>query len=324
MNRYARAAVCGIVIWSGMAMAGAPAEYPVKSIRLVVPFAPSGGTDMIARIIALRLTEAWGQPVVVDHRPGGSGALGGTLVKNSPKDGYTLLICTSSTHAISPNLYKNPPYDPSRDFAAVILAATAPNVLVAHASVPANSVKELIALAKAKPGSLNYASPGTGTVGHMAAELFRSVTGTDIVHVPYKGSGSAQADLLGGHVQLMFSGPGAVIQQVYAKKLKALAVATQKRAVGLEDVPTFIELGFPAMEASNWYGILTTAGAPRPVIDKLNREISRILALPDTKERFLTQGYEPTTNTPDEFQAKIRNDNAKWAKVVKASGIALE
>ena len=324
MYRYAIAVAGTLAMISGAAHAAAPVDYPVKSIRFIVPFAPAGGSDMIARLVALRLTEAWGQPVVVDHRPGGSGALGGTIVKSSPKDGYTLLLCTSSTHAISPNLYKDPPYNPSKDFDAVILAATAPNVLVAHASVPANSVKELIALAKAKPGSLNYASPGTGTVGHMAAELFKSVTGTDIVHVPYKGSGSAQADLLGGHVQLMFSGPGAVIQQVHAKKLKALAVATTKRAIGLEEVPTFAEVGYPAMEASNWYGILTTAGAPKPVIDKLNREITRILMLPDTKERFLTQGYEPTSMSPADFQAKIRNDNAKWAKVVKASGMQLE
>ena len=296
-------------------------DYPVKSIRFVVANAPGGGTDLMARVIAQKLHEAWGQPVVVDNRPGGTGAVGSVLVAKSAPDGYTLLIVTNSSHAIAPSLQKDLAYHPVNDFAPIAIVATGPNMLVAHPSVAANTVKELVALAIARPEAFNYASPGTGTVAHMAMELFKTVTRTNIVHVPYKGSADAVTGLLSGQVQLTFSGPGSVIQHVHAKRLKMLAVAAPRRSAGLEDIPTFAEAGYPAVEASSWYGVLTTAGTPQTVVAKLNREIVRIMELPDVRKRFSSQGYEPASSTPQQFMQLIRTDLAMWSRVVKASGL---
>jgi tripartite-type tricarboxylate transporter receptor subunit TctC len=261
---------------------------------------------------------------VVDHRPGGTGAVGALTVAQAAPDGYTIMMVTSSTHAISPNLYRKPPYDPITQFAPVSLAASAPEIVVAHASVPAGSIKELIALGKAKPGVLNYASPGTGTIGHMTGELFKQVTGVNIVHIPYKGSGAAIREVLGGQVQLMFSAPAAVISHVRSGKLKALAAATRERLPELKDIPTLAEVGYPAIEASNWYGVLAPAGTPRPTIEKLNREIVKTMQLPEVKEAFFKQGYEAVSTTPEAFGKLIRDDFAKWKKVVSASGMQLE
>jgi len=299
-------------------------EYPVRPIRIVVPFAPGGGTDLMARIFSQKITETWGQPAVVENRAGGTGAVGSTIVMKAPPDGYTLLLITSSTHAIWPAIETNLPYHPVRDFAAVSLSATGPQVLVVHPSVPANSVKELVALAKARPGALNYASPGSGTAGHMTGELFKSVTGTKITHVPYKGAGSVITDLLSGYVQMSFSGPGAVMPHINARKLKALAVAYPRRTAGLEQVPTFIEAGYSGVDAAQWYGVLTTGGTPQPIVDKLNREIVRILQLPDVKEKLLASGYVAAPSTPQEFAQFMRDELAKWQRVVKASGVRPE
>jgi len=299
-------------------------EYTVRPIRIVVPFAPGGGTDLMARIFAQKMTETWGQPAVVENRAGGTGAVGSTIVMKAPPDGYTLLLITSSTHAIWPAIETNLPYHPVRDFAAVSLSATGPQVLVVHPSVPANSVKELVALAKARPGALNYASPGSGTAGHMTGELFKSVTGTKITHVPYKGAGSVITDLLSGYVQMSFSGPGAVMPHINARKLKALAVAYPRRTAGLEQVPTFIEAGYSGVDAAQWYGVLTTGGTPQPIVDKLNREIVRILQLPDVKEKLLASGYVAAPSTPQEFAQFMRDELAKWQRVVKASGVRPE
>jgi tripartite-type tricarboxylate transporter receptor subunit TctC len=299
-------------------------EYPVKPIRIVVPFAPGGGTDLMARIFAQKMTETWGQPAVVENRAGGTGAVGSIIVAKAPPDGYTLLLITSSTHAIWPAIETRLPYHPVRDFAAVSLAATGPQVLVVHPSVPANSVKELVALAKARPGALNYASPGTGTAGHMTGELFKTVTGTKIAHVPYKGAGSVITDLLSGYVQMSFSGPGSVMPHIHARKLKALAVAYPRRTAGLEQVPTFIEAGYPGVDAAQWYAVLTTGGTPQPVVDKLNREIVRILQLPEVKEKLLASGYVAAPSTPQELAQFMRDELAKWQKVVKASGVRPE
>jgi tripartite-type tricarboxylate transporter receptor subunit TctC len=295
-------------------------NYPTKAIRFLVGNAPGGGTDLIARTLSQKLYEAWGHSVVVEHRPGATGAVAAVTLARAAPDGYTLMIVTSSSHAIAPALQSDLPYHPVRDYAPIALVATAPQILVAHPALAANTVKELIALAKAKPGALNYASSGTGTLGYMTAELLKSVTQTDIVHIPYKGTGSAVIELLGGQVQLMFSAPGAVIQQVRAGKLKSIAVASAKRPAGLEDVTTFAEAGYPAIEASNWYAILTTVGTPRPIVDKLNQGIVRIVRLPEVKESFFTQGYEATSSTPQELAQLIKNDLAKWQKVVKAAG----
>ena len=307
------ALLCPAYVWAQ--------EYPVKPIRLIVPFAPGGGTDLIARTLAQKLNEAWGQPVVVENRAGGTGSVGSVIVAKAPADGYALLLITSSTHAIWPSIQGDLPYHPTRDFTAISLVATGPQVMVIHPSIPASSVKDLVALVKSHPGKLNYASPGTGTAGHMTAELFRTVTGTNIVHIPYKGSGSAIADLLSGYVQMMFSGPGAVIPLVNSRKLRALAVAYPQRAAGLEQIPTFIEAGYPGVDAAQWYGMVTTGGTPQAVVEKLNRELTRILQLPETRDRFLTSGYAAAPTSAAEFAQLLRQELAKWQKVVKETGV---
>lgn len=299
-------------------------SYPSKPIRLIVPFAPGGGVDLIGRIIAQKLQEAWGQPVIVDNRGGGGGNIGTDMVAKSPPDGYTLLMGYVGNLAINPFLFRKLPYDPVKDFSPISLAATAPNLLVAHPSVPANTVKDLVTLAKMKPGSLSYASAGNGTVGHMVAELFKSVTGIGIVHIPYKGNGPAVTDLLGGQVQLMFAAPGAVIPFVEVKKLKALAVASNQRLPELSDTPTFAEAGYPGVEASGWYGVLTSTGTPRNIISALNKKIVRIMQLPDVKERLTVHGYKAVTSSPEEFAQLIKSDLIKWQKVVKASGAKVD
>ena len=299
-------------------------SYPSKPIRLIVPFAPGGGVDLIGRIIAQKLQEAWGQPVIVDNRGGGGGNIGTDMVAKSPPDGYTLLMGYVGNLAINPFLFRKLPYDPVKDFSPISLAATAPNLLVAHPSLSANTVKDLVALAKMKPDSLSYASAGNGTVGHMVAELFKSVTGIGIVHIPYKGNGPAVTDLLGGQVQLMFAAPGAVISFVEAKRLKALAVASNQRLPELGDTPTFAEAGYPGVEASGWYGVLTSAGTPRNIISALNKEIVRIMQLPDVKERLAVHGYKAVTSSPEEFAQLIKSDLIKWQKVVKASGAKVD
>ncbi len=314
---------CAIVIaaWVGT---GNAQPYPTKPIRLIVPFAPGGGTDMLGRSIAQKLGEAWGQSVVVDNRAGGGGNIGTDMVAKSPPDGYSLLMGYVGNLAINPFLFKSLPYDSVKDFAPITLAATAPNVLVAHPSVTAGSVKEIVALAKASPARLNYASAGNGTVGHMVAELFKTVTGTNLVHIPYKGNGAAITDVLAGNVQLMFSAPASVIHHIKAGKLKGLATTSPKRIVGLEEVPTFVEAGYPTVEGSAWYGVLAAAGTPQPIVTKLHRELVRIIRLADTKERFASQGYDAVTCTPEEFAQLIKTDLAKWQKVVKASGARVD
>ena len=322
-GNWIRIAVCVAIIAAGMATGNAQ-PYPTKPIRIIVPFAPGGGTDMLGRSIAQKLSEAWGQAVVVDNRSGGGGNIGTDMVAKSPPDGYSLLMGYVGNLAINPFLFKDLPYNSVKDFAPITLAATAPNVLVAHPSVSASSVKELVALAKASPSRLNYASAGNGTVGHMVAELFKTVTGTSIVHVPYKGNGAAITDMLAGNVQLMFSAPATVIHHVKAGKLKGLATTSPKRLAGLEEVPTFVEAGYPAVEGSAWYGVLAAAGTPQPIVAKLHRELVRIIRLPDIKERFASQGYDAVTCTPEEFAQLIKSDLARWQKVVKASGARVD
>ncbi|MSW20167.1 MAG: tripartite tricarboxylate transporter substrate binding protein [Actinobacteria bacterium] len=315
-----------LIILSGLAISSIAAaqDYPVRPIRIVVPFVAGGGTDLLARTLAQKFNETWGQPAIVDNRPGGTGAVGSVLVAQSAPDGYTMLLATSSTHAISPNFFRKPPYHPVTEFAAVSLTAVAPEIVVAHPSVPASSIKELVALAKTKPAALNYASPGTGTIGNMTGELFKIVTGTAITHIPYKGSGAAMRDLLGGQVQLMFSGPSGMLQHIRAGKLKALGVAARLRMPELKDVPTLAESGYPTIEASNWYAVLTSAGTPVAVIQKINAEIVRAMQLPEIKEMLMRQGYEAKSSTPAELAALIKEDLAKWNKVVKSSGMQVD
>ena len=302
---------------------GAAQDYPARPIRLIVPFAPGGGTELIAFLIRDGLNARWKEPVVVDSRPGGTGALAAGIMLNAPANGYTLMLVTSSTHAIFPNVAREPPFDPVKDFSGVILAATAPNILFVHPSIAANSVKELVALAKSKPGVLNFGSPGIGTVGHLAGELFQSVTGTKLTHVPYKGSGTVLRALLGGEVHLGFSGPGSALAQVRAKKLKMIASGMPQRLSWL-DLPTFVEAGYPTMQAYNWYGIVARAGTPDSIVNKLNGEMKRILEQSETVSIMLKRGYIATTTTPAEFDKLIHDDYEKWRKVVKASNVQID
>ncbi len=298
-------------------------DYPTKPIRFLVGNAPGGGTDVVSRLTAQKLSESLGRPVIVDNRPGGTGAVAAALVAKAPADGYSILTVTRSSHAIAPALQGDLPYHPVRDFAAVSLLVTSPNMLLVHPSVPVGSVKELVDYAKARPGTLNYGSSGTGSVGHMAAELFQVVTGTRFTHVPYKGAAPSVNDLLSGRIQLMFIGP-TLVPHVKSKKLKALAMGGSKRLASLDDVPTFAEAGYPEVEAAQWYGVVTTAGTPRAVVDRLNREIVASLQRPELRDKLLEMGFDPAPCTPSEFARIIRDDLARWQKVVKTAGIRPE
>ncbi len=298
--------------------------YPTKPIRLVVPFPPGGATDILARNVAQKLTEAWGQQVIVDNRPGAGGNIGSELVAKSAPDGYTLEMGTVGTHAINASLYAKMPYDHVKDFVPVILVAGVPNVLVVNPSVPVNSVAELISYAKANPGKLNFASSGNGTSIHLSGELFKVMAGVQITHIPYKGSAPAMQDLLGGQVQLMFDNLPPSLPQIKAGKLKALAVTSATRAAALPDVPTMAEAGLPGFEASSWFGVLAPAGTPPAIVAKLNAEIGKWLASPEAKEKLLALGANAAGGTPEDFAKHIQAETAKWAKVVKESGAKVD
>lgn len=298
-------------------------EYPAKSIRFIVPYSPGGGTDLLARIIGKKLTESWGQPVVVDNRVGAGGIIGTELVAKSAPDGYTLLV-TASTHSINPGLFKKLPYDPIRDFASIGPVATGPNILVVHPSVPAHSTKELIALAKKRPGELTFASAGVGSTTHLAGELFKSMAKINAVHVPYKGSGQAQIDLIGGQVSYMIDSVPSALPRVKAGKTIALATTGKKRFAALPDLPTVAESGLPGYESISWWGLLAPAGTPQPIITKLNNEIARILKLPDVKELIATQGVETWATSPQQFVDFIKVETDLYAKVIKEAGIKVE
>jgi tripartite-type tricarboxylate transporter receptor subunit TctC len=299
-------------------------SYPTKPIRLVVPFPAGGTTDILARAAAQKLTESLGQTVVVDNRPGAGGNIGAELVAKSAPDGYTLLMGTVGTHAINPSLYAKMPYDHVRDFAPVILVAGVPNVLVVNPSLPVNSVQELIAYAKANPGKLNFASSGNGTSIHLSGELFKSMTGLQITHIPYKGSAPALQDLAGGQVQLMFDNLPSSLALIKAGRLKALAVTSLERAPALPDVPTINESGLPGFEASSWFGLLAPAGTPQPIIAKLNAEVAKWLASPEAREKLLAQGANAAGGTPEDFVKHIAAETTKWQKVVKDSDAKID
>lgn len=300
------------------AAAGAQ-QYPNKPVRLIVPFAAGGSTEVLARVIAQKLTEGWGQPVVVDIRPGAGGTIGADIAARAAPDGYTLVMVAIG-HAVNPTLYRKLPYDTERDFAPITLVANVTNALVVHPSVPASSVGELIALAKAKPGQLNYASGGAGSGAHLAAELFKWMAQVNIMHVPYKGVGQAVTDLLGGQMHIMMSTLPVVIQHVKSGRLRGLAVTTKTRSPTAPELPTIAEAGLPGYEMSQWFGLLAPAGTPQIVLGKLNREVAAVLGQRDVRERLAAQGAEATSNTPEEFARHIRSEIIKWAKVIKESG----
>ena len=325
MKRLNGLAMCTVAACFAAFAVGASAQaYPTKPIRVVVPFPAGGTTDVLARAAAQKLTETLGQPAVVDNRPGAGGNIGAELVAKSPPDGYTLLMGTVGTHAINPGLYPKLPYDHVKDFAPVILVAGVPNVLVINPALPVNSVQELIAYAKANPGALNFASSGNGTSIHLSAELFKTMAGVQMTHVPYKGSAPALQDLVGGQVQLMFDNLPSSLALIKGGKLKALAVTSATRAAALPDVPTLAESGLPGFEASSWFGLLAPAGTPAPVIAKLNGEIAKWLATPEAKEKLLAQGATAAGGTPEDFAQFIAAETAKWQKVVKESGAKVD
>ncbi len=304
--------------------AAAADAYPAKPIRFVVAFPPGGGTDIIARSIAQKLAERIAQQVVVDNRPGAGGNIGTDIVAKSAPDGYTILMGSAGPLAINASLFAKMPFDPIKDLAPVTLAASTPNVLVVHPSLPARTVKELIALARAKPGEINFASSGHGTPAHLAGELFNSMAGVKLIHVPYKGAAPALADLLGGQVQIMFSTMPPALPHVKDGKLRALAVTSRKRSPATPELSTMDEAALPGFEAITWHGVVVPAGTPTTVIALLNREIVAILHLPEVVERLSGQGAEALGSTPEEFAAYIRSESIKWAKVVRESGAKAE
>jgi tripartite-type tricarboxylate transporter receptor subunit TctC len=326
MNRplvdFARALAAAMFVVAAPLSSG-QAAYPTKPVRLVVPFPAGGTTDLLARAAAQKLSEAWGQQVIVDNRPGAAGNIGAELVAKSAPDGYTLLMGTVGTHAINASLYAKMPYDHVKDFTPVILVAGVPNVLVVNPQVPVNSVPELIAYAKANPGKLNFASSGSGTSIHLSGELFKTMTGVQMTHVPYKGSAPALTDLIGGQVQVMFDNLPSSLAFIKAGKLRAIAVTSTTRAAALPDVPTVADT-VPGFEASSWFGILAPAGTSRDIVMKINGETAKWLASPDAKEKLAAQGANVASGTPEDFAKHIQAETAKWAKVVKESGAKVD
>jgi len=298
--------------------------YPTKPIRLVVPFSPGGGTDLVARTIAQRVTESIGQTVIVDNRAGAGGMIGADMVAKAPPDGYTLLMGTPGPLTINPNLESKMPYDTLRDFAPISLATISPFVLVVHPSVPAKTVKELIAIAKARPGQLNYGTAGIGSVAHLSAEQFKSLAHVNIVHIPYKGSSLALTDLLAGQTQIQFENLPVVQPHFRSGKLRALAVGTEQRSVLAPQLPTMSEAGVPGYEASTGFGVLAPARTPKDIVTRLNADVVKVLKSPDVKERLLTQGLEAVGSSSEQYSTYLRAELQKVARIVKTAHITLQ
>jgi tripartite-type tricarboxylate transporter receptor subunit TctC len=319
MNLHRRL-LCSLVVAITFACAASAQAWPDKPLRVVHGFAPGGGADIFLRTILPKFSENLGQQVVVDYRTGAGGNIAMEAVAKAAPDGYTLLMGTPGL-ATNPSLYESLPFDPLKDFAPVSLIGSVANVLVANPQLQANSVRELVALAKTQPGKLNYASPGTGTSLHLAAELFKLSAGIDVVHVPYKGGAQAQTDVMGGQAQYMFNVVPSALPQIRAGKLKALAVTGRERIAALPEVPTMIESGIPGYTATTWNGILATAGTPAPVVAKLNDALVRAMKAPEMKEMLAKIGQDPLWSTPEAFAAFLREETEKWRKVIRAAGI---
>jgi tripartite-type tricarboxylate transporter receptor subunit TctC len=306
---------------SALAQAGGAAAYPSKPIRLVVPFTPGGSTDILARAIGQKLTEAWGQPVVIDNMPGAGGSIGADKVAKAPADGYTLLMGHIGTLAVNPSLYPKLPYNPVKDFAPVAWVARVPNVLVVNPSVKATSVKELVALAKARPGQLNYGSGGNGSAANLATEYFKMQTGISLLHIPYRGTAPAMTDLLGGQIQVLFTGAPAVLGQIKNGQLRALAVSSPQRLDALPDVPTVAEAGYKGFEADQWYGVVAPAGTPKDIVSKLNAQINQALGSSELKTRLNSEGAIATPTTPEAFGQHIVREIARWKPVIQSGRV---
>jgi tripartite-type tricarboxylate transporter receptor subunit TctC len=310
------AALCGAFILGVLATAAPAQTYPAKTIRLIVPYPPGGPTDLVGRTLGQKLTDAWGQQVVIENRAGAASAVGTEVAARSPGDGYTLLLGTSAGFCINPALGTKLPYDPERDFAPISLLVINPQILVVHPSLPAHSVKGLIALAKNRPGEINYASVGNASPQHLGMEMLKVMTGISMVHVPYKGTAPAVTDILAGHVSLMFNSMPSVLPQVESGKLRALAVGSAKRSPAAPNVPTVAEAGVPGFEYVTWYGLFVPAATPREIQGRLHAQTVKILADPELAKRFADQGAEPATSTPEQLTQYRRGEYERWRKLI--------
>jgi tripartite-type tricarboxylate transporter receptor subunit TctC len=316
---------CAIVVVLALHAGAAHAQaYPTKPVRMIVGFPPGGGTDILARIVAQKLSDAWGQQIVVENRPGASATIGANAVARSAPDGYTLLMGQLTSNAIAPALYPKLPYDALRDLVPITLVGTSPNVLVVNPAVPAKSLAELVANAKAQPGRLTYASSGPGSLQHIAAELFKSMAGVDLVHVPFKGSGQAIVDLVAGQVDMNFDAIPPTIQHIRSGKLRPLAVTSARRASGLMDVPTIAESGYPGYDLTTWWGLFAPTGTPNDVLERVHADSSAALRNPEVRERFGGLSVEPGGGSRSEFAGYVREEVAKYDKLVKQLGIKVE
>lgn len=317
---------CAAVVLSCAALAGSvhAQAYPSKTVRWIVPFPPGGGTDVISRTLAQKLTEAWGQQVLADNRPGSGGTIGLAAAAKLPPDGYNIVLGQLANLAIAPALYPKLPYDPVKDFQPVTLALTSPLVLVAHPSFPAKTVKELIAVAKAKPDAVTFGSPGNGTTGHLGIEIIKTAAGIKMTHVPYKGASPAFTGLMGGEIAIYMSSIPPALPMLNAGRVKALGVTSAKRMPTLPNVPTIAETGLPGYEVTNWYGVMVPAGVPKDVLAKLHGDLVKILKLPDVQQRFQSEGGDVMPITPEQFATFIKAEIAKWEKAVRASGAKVD
>ncbi|MGZ9013557.1 MAG: Bug family tripartite tricarboxylate transporter substrate binding protein [Burkholderiales bacterium] len=298
--------------------------YPSKPVRWVIPFPPGGGTDTISRTLAQKLTETWGQQVIADNRPGSGGTIGMAIAAKLPPDGYNLVLGQLANVAIAPALYPKLQYDPVRDFTPVSLALTSPLILVVHPSVPAKNVKELLALARAKPDSITFGSPGNGTTGHLGTEIIKTAGKVKMVHIPYKGAVPAFTGLVGGEIAVYMSSIQPAIPMLKAGRVRALGVTSSKRIPTLPEVPTIAESGLPGYEVTNWYGVMAPAGVPKDVLTKIHADVARALKQPDVQQRFAAEGGDATPNTPEQFAAFIKNEIEKWSKAVRESGAKVD
>jgi tripartite-type tricarboxylate transporter receptor subunit TctC len=319
-----RLALVALTLPAVVAMPAAAQEYPTKPLRFIAPNLPGGPTDILARLIGQKLSESMGQPVVIENRAGAAGNIGTEIAAKAPADGYTLLSGNNATFGANASLYKRLGFDPIKDFTPVVLVATQPNILVVHPSLPVRSVKELMVLAKQKPGALDYASSGTGTAAHLAAELFKSMTNTNMVHIAYKSGGPALTDLIAGQTQLMFATALSAAPHIKSNRVRPLAVTTDKRSRFYSDLPTIVEAGVPGFEASTWHGVLVPAGTPQPIVQRLNGEINKMLQSVDVRERINMLGGEVAGGSSKEFADHIQREIPKWAKVVKSIGLQLD
>jgi len=322
--RSTAAGVTGLAIGMMLVCADCVAQtFPARAIRVIVPFAPGGGTDILIRTVSPKLSEALGQQLVIDNRAGGGSTIGSELAAKAPPDGYTLLMVDTS-FTTNPSLYSKLPYDSARDFAPVSLMAAAPVILIVHPSVPVKTVKEFVALAKSKPGQLNFASGGPGSSTHLGGELLKLVAGIDLVHIPYKGTGPAVADVLGGQVVMMFAGISSVKQYVAVGRLRAIAVTGQKRSPAMPEVPTFIESGLRGVDSGTYWGCLAPAATPKDIVNKLSTTIANVLKMGDIEKRLSDLGFDAIGGTPDQFATIIRSETEKWARVIKSAHVKLD